>query len=110
MTLKRKDVDAKQGIVTGYFSAFGNVDQPTLPEISVRTSGSLKPIGSRDVYQTNGKRISYAIYHRDDFCKEDEFEGPAIVNEHTGTTLIHPGDSVTIGSHGEIVISLGKGN
>jgi N-methylhydantoinase A len=90
-------------------SAFGNVDQPKLPEISARTSGSLQPIGTRDVYQANGKRISYAIYHRDDFSKGDTFNGPAIVNEHTGTTVIHPGDSVTIGAHGEIVISLGKG-
>ena len=91
-------------------SAYGSVDQPTLPEVQKRSSGALEPISRREVYQSSGKRENYKIYHRDSFHFGDSFEGPAIINEHTGTTVLHAGDSARVGAYGEIVISLGKGS
>lgn len=91
-------------------SAYGSVDQPQLPEIAKRTSGTLTPTSQRNVYLGNGKSEAYSVYHRDDFCFGDTFSGPAVINEHTGTTVMHAGDEARIGSYGEIVISLRKEN
>ena len=56
----------------------------------------------------DGKRIAYRVFHRDDFGRGDQIAGPAIINEHTSTTVLHPGDFAAIGALGEIVISVGK--
>ena len=34
----------------------------------------------------------------------DSLEGPAIVEEPSSTTVIHAGDVLTVGEHGELVI------
>jgi N-methylhydantoinase A len=36
--------------------------------------------------------------------------GPAVVGEHTGTTVLHAGDAAVIGAYGEIVITIARGN
>jgi uncharacterized membrane protein (UPF0182 family) len=38
----------------------------------------------------------------------DVIEGPAVINEHTATTIMHQGDRAEVGQFGEIVIQVGK--
>ena len=93
-------------LVAVRLSATGVVEAPTLPEVAAG-SGSPAPRSERMVYR-DGKRIAYRVFHRDDFGRGDQIAGPAIINEHTSTTVLHPGDSAAIGTLGEIVISVGK--
>jgi N-methylhydantoinase A len=94
-------------LVAVRLSATGVVDSPTLPEVT-RSSGNLAPRAERMVYRGGGARVPYQVFHRDDFGSGDVIQGPAIVNEHTATTVLHRGDVATIGALGEIVISIGK--
>ncbi|MGI9197342.1 MAG: hydantoinase/oxoprolinase family protein [Candidatus Nanopelagicales bacterium] len=93
-------------LVAVRLSATGVVEPPTLPQVA-SGSGSPSPRSERMVYR-DGNRMAYRVFHRDDFGRGDEITGPAIINEHTSTTVLHPGDSATIGALGEIVISVGK--
>jgi N-methylhydantoinase A len=58
----------------------------------------------------DGSIAQYAVYHRDDFRHGDQVAGPAIIGEHTGTTVLHQGDDASIGAYGEIVIKVGRGS
>ena len=37
----------------------------------------------------------------------DEIQGPAVIAEHTATTVIHAADRLRVGDHGEMTISVG---
>jgi len=93
-------------LVAVRLSATGVVDAPRMPEIAQGT-GNPAPRGERSVYR-GGARVPYRVFHRDDFGRGDVIVGPAIINEHTSTTVLHDGDSAVIGDLGEIVISVGK--
>jgi N-methylhydantoinase A len=93
-------------LVAVRLSATGVVDAPALPEVAPGT-GDPVPRSERMVYR-DGSRVPYRVFHRDDFGRGDAIAGPAIINEHTSTTVLHPGDSAVIGTLGEIVISVGK--
>lgn len=88
-------------------SATGAVARPELPPVP-QGSGDPKPISERMVYRGGGKRIPYRVYNRSDFGSGDSISGPAIINEHTATTVLHENDSAVIGKLGEIVISVAK--
>ena len=88
-------------------SATGLVQAPNLPSLPPG-SGSPQPRSERLVYRGAGPRIAYRVYSRDDFGRGDVIPGPAVITEHTATTVLHSGDVATVGDLGEIVISVGK--
>lgn len=94
-------------LVAVRLSATGVVDSPTLPEVP-GGSGTVKARTERMVYREGGARMPYQVFHRDDFGSGDVITGPAVINEHTATTVLHRGDVATIGALGEVVISIGK--
>jgi len=97
-------------IVTLRCRGIGLVDRPALPQVGPRTSGVLDPIGSRLVYQSDGSRREYAVYQREDCYYGDKIEGPAVINEHTSTTVLHDGDVAVIGQLGELRITVAAEN
>lgn len=90
--------------------ALGRVEAPSLPKLTPQVGQKAQPLGERMVYQDSGGRIPYSVYNRDDFTVGDLIAGPAIINEHTATTVFHTGDTAGIGAYGEIVISVAKTN
>lgn len=90
------------------FTALGIVEAPSLPELPRDGGKGVKSIGERKVYQGNGQWITYKLYNRNDFRYGDVIEGPAVINEHTATTVFHAGDTAKIGAHGEIIISVAR--
>jgi N-methylhydantoinase A len=88
--------------------ALGLVERPSLPELAKRESGKLAPVDSRPVYRGNGTWQDYPVYHRESFLLGDRFDGPAVINEHTSTTVMHEGDTAVVGRLGEIQITLAK--
>ena len=87
--------------------ATGTVERPSLPQVPAGT-GAPAPIREHQVVVESGKRVPYPVYNRDDFGSGDAIDGPAIITEHTATTVLHAGDRAEIGQFGEIVISVAK--
>lgn len=63
--------------------------------------------GSRPVYQSARDRtIDYTVYDRRRLLYEDIVEGPAIIEEPSSTTILHPVDRMRVGQYGELRIEL----
>jgi N-methylhydantoinase A len=46
------------------------------------------------------------VYSRDDLPPGANFTGPALVSEYGSTTVLFPGDDLSVAPAGELVISL----
>jgi N-methylhydantoinase A len=96
-------------IVTLRVSAVGLLPQPILPTIAAGTSSTQRARkGSHPVYQlTLDSAVDYTVYERSRLLGGDQFDGPAIIEEPSSTTVLHSGDSLTVGRYGELVITIG---
>lgn len=87
--------------------ATGIVDKPTLPTLPGRESGSVPQHGTRSVYLSEAEpAVPYALYTREQLRAGDEIAGPAVIAEHTATTVIHAKDTLRVGDLGELVITV----
>lgn len=96
-------------VVAVRLSAVGRQEPPTLPTLEKREGHAVEPLMTRNVIQVDGSAQEYAVYHRDSFTHGDTISGPAVISEHTGTTVMHEGDEAKVGPYGEIVISVAEG-
>ncbi|NEE03356.1 hydantoinase/oxoprolinase family protein [Phytoactinopolyspora halotolerans] len=87
--------------------AVGAVDKPELPRYRPRDSGAPEPRGERTVHTSGDRPTTYQLYVREDLTSGDTVDGPAIIAEHTATTVIHAADRLRVGEFGELVISVG---
>lgn len=96
-------------VTTLRLRATGSVDKPKPPELAPRTSGAPEPDGIRSVYRSAAQpAVPYALYTRENLLAGDEIAGPAVITEHTATTVIHAGDRLRVGAHGELSITVGS--
>ena len=82
-------------------SAFGALQPPaTNPSVRsfVRGENDHNP-GPRD----------YKVISRSSLTAGSVVTGPAIVEEHTATTVLHPGDVGRVGTYGELDITIAPG-
>jgi N-methylhydantoinase A len=94
-------------ITTIRLRASGIVDKPSLPLIESRTEGAPPKLGTRLVYLSEEQpEAEYALYSRETLLAGDVIPGPAVIAEHTATTVLHAGDVLEVGPHGEMVISM----
>jgi N-methylhydantoinase A len=84
----------------------GLLPRPDVPTIAAGNGdASGARVGVRSVYRADARgRVDYAVYDRRKLRSSDSLEGPAIVEEPSSTTVIHAGDVLTVGEHGELVI------
>ena len=95
-------------VTTLRLRATGLVDKPTLPELLPRAGGPLVAEGTRPVYvSADEPAMPYALYTRESLWAGDEIAGPAVISEHTATTVIHTGDTLRVGRYGELDINVG---
>jgi N-methylhydantoinase A len=59
-------------------------------------------------FRSAGQFVETPVYRRDLLKSGNEFEGPALVEEHASTTLVQPGDSVKVDQLGNLQISIGS--
>lgn len=97
-------------VVAVRLTAIGRQEAPSLPMLPERRDFQVVPRTKRRVIQIDGMHVEYSVYHRDDFMHGDVISGPAVISEHTGTTVMHAGDVAEIGPYGEIVITVAKEN
>lgn len=95
-------------VTTLRLRATGVVDKPTLPELAPRGDEPLVAEGTRAVYVSAAEpAVPYALHTREALGAGDEIAGPAVIAEHTATTVIHAGDTLRVGRYGELVITVG---
>ncbi len=87
-------------------SATGIVDKPELPKAAVRPAGEGFPAGTRTVTLDGDIAAEYALVAREALMAGDVIEGPAVITEHTATTVLHEGDHLEVGTYGELTISI----
>ena len=86
--------------------AVGIVERPALPIADVPRSREVEAVGTRLVYQGDGGRREYKVYQRESCGYGDRIEGPAVIREHTSTTVLHEGDVAVVGRLGELRIDV----
>lgn len=93
-------------ITTLRLRAIGEVDKPGFPKAQKRETGSPQRYGTRAVYlNEDEKSVEYSLYTREDLLAGDTINGPAVIAEHTATTVLHADDRLTVGNIGELVIT-----
>jgi N-methylhydantoinase A len=96
-------------ITTLRVRAAGRVGQPGLPPHAGRREGTPLPAGTRPVYlSAAAPAAAYARYRREELFAGDTIRGPAVITEHTATTIIHAGDTLRVGRFGELAVTLGE--
>lgn len=94
-------------IVTIRVRGAGLVSRPQLPTMAAG-DGAATARTSRGVWRGGELgRVDYAVYEREALTPGVRVEGPAVVEERTATTVIHAGDVLTVGEHGELDITIG---
>lgn len=97
-------------IVAVRLSGIGVGEYPMLPQYETAHNLEPEPFGHRDVYIGDGVRQSFALYERVALPVGAIVPGPAIINESTATTVIFESDSALVGSHSELIITIGLEN
>jgi N-methylhydantoinase A len=94
--------EQKTEIVNLRVSGFGLIDRPSLPKLA-RGMGKPQPKGLRPVYFGTAMRET-EIYDRATLLSGACVEGPAVVEEFGSTTVVFPGQTLTVDDHGIMVI------
>lgn len=94
-------------LTTFRLRATGSADKPSLPTIASRSDGEPTAIGERTTFAgPGGATGTTRVYLREDLLGGDVLSGPAVIVEHTATTVLQTGDELLVGAHGELVITL----
>ena len=93
-------------IVSYYLIAYAKVDKAELAMIEKGDSAEIAIKEHRDVdFDTEGK-LKTAIYDRDKLGRGVTFDGPAIIEEAGTTTVVFPGQKVSIDDYGNLHIEI----
>ncbi len=77
--------------------------QPVSPR-ALSNASSVTPKGEKNRVYINGTLRDCVFYNRDELPVGFTFTGPAVVEEHTATTLVPPGWKGSIDEHNNIII------
>ena len=97
-------------IVNLRITAIGVLSKPKLGKIG---SGPRRPSedafkGTRPVYfERENDFVKCPTYERDRLLSGNIIEGPAVIEEPTSTTLVHPGQTLTVDTYGDLLINVG---
>jgi N-methylhydantoinase A len=85
----------------------GPIQRPVLRELPRRDGGPERAVtGIRPVcFDAADGYVRTPVYRRDDLAPGDRFEGPAIIEEFGSTIPVHPGFSVSVDAHGNVVVT-----
>ncbi len=96
-------------IVSLRVSAIGHLGKPQFSKIS---QGDTAPPtaacrGTRSVVFAGAGALEVAVFDRSKLLHGNVINGPAIIEEVASTTVVEPGDMVTVNEYGHLVMKLG---
>jgi len=112
MTYHHSAPQEPKEIVSLRLTAIGIVRKPKLGRVGrgVRRPSRHALKGKRPVYlDEENDFVRCPTYERDRLLSGNVIEGPAVVEEPTSTALVHPGQTLTVDTYGNLLISLGGG-
>lgn len=84
--------------------AMGVLQKPELSKVDKRKSGTEKAIkGKRKIYLSD-RQMECPIYGRSELRREDQIEGPAIVEEPSSTTFVAKNQQLMVDEWGNLII------
>jgi N-methylhydantoinase A len=96
-------------IVHFRLQAVGRVEKPDFRPIRRAGQNSCRAIKQRDVYWQELDRVMpFPVYERTTLLAGNSLTGPAIVEEATATTVLGPGDTLTVGPYGDLSIEIAQ--
>ncbi len=101
--------EQKIEVVNFCVSGFGMIERPSLPKLAVWSGAKTEPKGQRPVYFDAGLRDTQ-VFDRATLPPGAQIAGPAIVEEFGSTSVVFPGQVLTVDDHGIMVIRQGKGH
>jgi N-methylhydantoinase A len=97
-------------IVSLRVSAIGRLGKPQFPQIP--QGQTTPPVnarrGVRAVIFEGAGAIESPVYDRTKLLQNNVISGPAIIEEVASTTVVEPGDTVTVNAFGHLVMQLGS--
>jgi N-methylhydantoinase A len=95
-------------IVSLRVSAIGRLGKPQIAEIArgEKTPPPNARRGVRTVTFESAGAMEATVYDRAKLLQDNIIEGPAIIEEVASTTVVEPGDTVTVNSFGHLVMEL----
>jgi N-methylhydantoinase A len=93
--------------VNFHLTAFGTVSKPELKRIDDREPGQARKGERRVHFDVLGWQES-ALYERSRLAPGDEVAGPAVVEEPAASTVLFPGDRLTVDEYGNLLIEVGS--
>lgn len=105
-TYKLEQAEAE--IVSLHITAFGKVNKPTLKKLE-QTGFTVEEaiIEQRDVYFQDAGWVKTNVYDRTKLSAGTSFMGPAMVEERSSSTVMHPGQSLVVDEYGNLIIHTG---
>ena len=98
----------KAEIVSLRSAIVGEMRKPSFEHIA--TGGPLPQPGAfrgaRPVYFAGAGFVDTPTYHRSALEAGNRIAGPALVEEHASTTVVHPGDNVEVDAFGDLIIEI----
>jgi N-methylhydantoinase A len=85
-------------------TAVGRTPKPGLARLEAR--GTASPTDMRQVYFAEAGMLPTAIYRRELLTAGAQFDGPAVIEEAGSTSLVHPGNHLTVDERGLLLITV----
>jgi N-methylhydantoinase A len=101
--------DESADIVSLRVSAIGRLGKPEFPKIPLgdATPPPAARRGTRPVIFEGSGTLEAAVFDRTKLLQGNVIQGPAIIEEVASTTVVEPGDTVTVNAYGHLVMQLG---
>jgi N-methylhydantoinase A len=101
--------DESADIVSLRVSAIGHLGKPQFPQVpqGEKTPPTNARRGVRIVIFEGLGAVEATVYDRSKLLHGNFIGGPAIIEEAASTTVVEPGDSVTVNAFGHLVMKLG---
>jgi N-methylhydantoinase A len=96
----------KVEVVNFRVSGFGLIERPQIPQLTLEESKPTERRSVRPVY-FNGAFHDTAIYDRSSLPAGRHLAGPAVIEEFGSTTVVFPGQTLSIDPHGILIIRSG---
>jgi N-methylhydantoinase A len=105
-TFKLEQAEAE--IVNLHVTAFGKVKKPVLKKLDPRErSREAALIERRPVYYEGEGWVETEVYDRTGLAPGTGIEGPAIIEEKSTSTVLHPGQKLVVDEYGNLIIHTG---